>query len=80
MNEKTNDVVNHPNHYTNGDIECIDAMESMMDGVEIPAHDALLWGNVFKYIWRWPIKAGVQDLEKARWYLDRLIENRGVEE
>jgi hypothetical protein len=74
------DVVNHPSHYADGSIECIDAMESMMAGSDLPDHDAYLWGNVFKYIWRWHKKAGVQDLKKARWYLDRLIENREVEE
>jgi hypothetical protein len=69
-----NDKVNHPSHYTAGGIECIDAMQSMMHNVPIKPLAAYAWGNCFKYIWRWPWKNGVEDLRKARWYLDKLIQ------
>lgn len=66
-----NDNVYHPPHYTHGEIECIDAIESMLgDGFK-----AYLRGNVMKYLWRYDMKGKpIEDLQKARWYLDRLIE------
>lgn len=66
------DVVNHPSHYTNGKIECIDAIEAAVEGLE--GMDAVCTGHIIRYIWRWKFKNGVEDLKKARWYLDRLIE------
>ena len=69
----TNDAVNHPQHYTNGGIECIDALASMISGFTDPNDAALSW-QVVKYVWRHPFKGNaLQDLKKARWYLDRLI-------
>ena len=69
----TNDAVNHPQHYTNGRIECIDALTSMISGFTDPNDAALSW-QVVKYVWRHPFKGNaLQDLKKARWYLDRLI-------
>ena len=68
-----NDPVNHPNHYTQGGIECIDALTAMITGYEDPNDAALTW-QVGKYIWRHPFKAKpIEDLKKARFYLERLI-------
>ena len=68
------DVVNHPAHYTNGDIECIDAIKASM-GVD--KFCGYLKGNILKYLWRYELKENpVQDLEKALWYLKRLIEEK----
>jgi hypothetical protein len=64
------DSVNHPSHYTNGAIECIDAIESQLTPEEYRGY---LKGNIAKYIWRERQKGGTESLEKARWYLDRLI-------
>lgn len=64
------DVVNRPQHYRRGDIECVDAIEASMSPEE---YQGYLKGNIEKYVWRYRYKNGVQDLEKARWYLDRLI-------
>ena len=63
-----NDPVNNPAHYTIGGIEPIDYIESWeMDFRE---------GGVIKYVTRAPYKGNqVQDLEKARWFLNRLIED-----
>lgn len=73
MTRSSPDMVNSPSHY-NSTIECIDAMRAMTEGSEIGAHQAYCWQSVFKYIWRWPYKAKpLEDLKKARWYLDRLI-------
>ena len=65
------DPVNHPGHYTAGKVECIDAIEAATTGLE--GMEAVLTGQVLKYMWRWKKKNGLQDLEKARWYLQRLI-------
>jgi len=66
-----NDPVNHPDHYTQGGIECIDAIEAATTGLQ--GAEAYNTGQVIKYMWRWKWKNGIEDLEKARWYLDRLI-------
>lgn len=65
------DQVNHPKHYTQGGIECIDALEaatSKLSGIE-----AVCTANAIKYLWRWKEKNGVQDLEKSIWYTNKLI-------
>jgi hypothetical protein len=49
-------------------------MRAMSLGSYVEPHDAYCWQNAFKYLWRWPYKNGVEDLKKARWYIDRLIE------
>ena len=64
------DSVNHPSHYTQGTVECIDAIESSMTPEEFRGY---LKGCLMKYIWRYQHKGGMEDLKKARWYLDRLI-------
>ena len=65
------DNVNHPDHYTQGGIECADAMEAMVTGWE--PRPAVMAGHVLKYLWRHPFKGKpVEDLEKARWWLNRL--------
>lgn len=66
------DTVNHPSHYTSGNIEVIDAIEDW----KLPYH----LGNVVKYVARAGKKdpdKTVEDLKKARWYLDRYITNLG---
>ena len=66
------DAVNHPAHYTNGDIECIDAIRASMGQDKFCGY---LKGNILKYLWRYELKEKpVQDLEKAQWYLNRLIQ------
>ena len=69
-----NDPVNHPAHYTQGDVECIDALESMAMGYTDPVAAGLAW-QVVKYVWRCPLKGKpVEDSEKAHFYLHRLID------
>ncbi len=62
------DPVNFPKHYRNhpSGIECI----------QITEHMSFTLGNAMKYIWRADLKNGVEDLEKAKWYLEREIEKR----
>ena len=66
-----NDNVNHPNHYCKGGIECIEAIKAAVVG--LVAMEAVCTANVIKYLWRWKFKNGLEDLKKAKWYLDRLI-------
>ena len=65
------DLVNHPPHYAQGDIECIDAIEAALTPEEFRGYCK---GNVYKYLWRERHKGGDQDIDKARWYIERLIE------
>ena len=57
-----NDNVNHPSHYETGSFECIDVM------LETQGKDA------FKYIYRHNNKNGLEDIQKAKWYIDKYIE------
>lgn len=76
MTESNNDIVNKPEHYTYGKYECIDVLEDILEGIS--GREAFCIGNVIKYIWRYKHKNGVQDLEKAMWYLKTAIEiNKG---
>lgn len=61
--------VDHPEHYTSGEIECIDAIKSAL-GPELFL--GYLWGNAIKYLWRWPRKGLNEDIEKCMWYLNRV--------
>jgi len=65
------DVVNHPSHYTDGGIECIEAIEAQQTLEEFRGY---LKGNIAKYLWREKHKGGTESLKKAQWYLDRLIQ------
>lgn len=67
------DAVNSPDHYNAGSIECIDAIEAAtanLSGIE-----AFCTGNAIKYLWRWKQKGGIEDLHKARWYINRITED-----
>ena len=69
------DAVNHPAHYTQGSIECIDAIESAL------SHDqfvGFLRGQILKYTWRLGLKGdSAEDAKKVQWYNDRLIKTLG---
>ena len=71
MHGKGVDVVNSPEHYRQGGIEAIDAIQASMTREEFKGH---LKANCMKYLWRYRHKGKpVEDLRKARWYLDRLL-------
>jgi hypothetical protein len=66
-------MINHPDHYTAGGIECIDALRSALVGYS--GFAGFCAGNAIKHIWRAPHKGTLStDLEKAVWYLNRLID------
>ena len=67
-----NDKVNHPTHYTYGDIEVIDFIEQVTKDYKPELAFAI--GNAIKYISRANRKNGKEDLDKARWYLNRAFE------
>jgi len=68
------DKVNSPRHYVSNGIEAIEAIEAAVEG--LTGFEGVCTGNVFKYMWRWKQKNGVEDLRKARWYLERLISSQ----
>jgi len=65
------DVVNNPQHYNTGNIECIEAIRESMSP---EAFKGYLKGNTMKYLWRYDYKGKAsEDLQKAGWYLNKLI-------
>lgn len=68
--KKVEDAVNHPAHYTQGGIECIEALKAATVGLE--GIEAVCTANAIKYLWRWKCKNGVEDINKAIWYLKWL--------
>lgn len=71
LNEEVADAVNSPAHYNSGGIEAIEAIEAALSD---EGFRGALKANVLKYLWRYEKKAKpIEDLKKARWYLDRLI-------
>ena len=75
--EEPTDVVNHPPHYESGQFECIDVMVETQ-GVEAVQDFCIC--NAFKYLYRHKMKNGVQDVEKAMWYLKKYLELEEGEE
>ena len=72
--EKAEDMVNHPSHYTSGGVECIDAITSALSSYE-DSVDSWLVGQVIKYLWRAPLKGKYEeDIKKAQFYLNRLVD------
>lgn len=67
------DNVNHPSHYTQGGVECIDALAAATNGLN--GIEAVCTANAIKYLWRWKRKNGVTDLRKCLWYVNHLIEH-----
>ena len=69
--EEMKDLINNPPHYNKGGIECIDAIEAMLTQEEFVGY---LRGNSLKYRWRFRYKDFIQDLKKAEWYENKLME------
>jgi len=64
------DMVNHPKHYNKHGVECIDAIRAALTDDEFRGYCK---GNVLKYTWRERYKNGLEDLRKAQWYLERVV-------
>ena len=71
MDENVPDMVNHPQHYTQGGIECIDALKAATVGK--CGIEAVCVANVIKYLWRYEKKNGIEDIRKAKFYIERLL-------
>lgn len=67
-----NDNVNNPAHYTQGEIECIDCIKAAT--VNKTGIEAFCVGNAIKYLFRYENKNGLEDVKKAQWYINRLIQ------
>ena len=72
------DPVSHPGDYSQGGIECIDAMRAATVGKK--GIEAVCVANAIKYLWRYEEKNGIEDVKKARWYIDRLIQELELNE
>jgi hypothetical protein len=71
MGNNTKDNVDSPSHYNQAGIECIDAIKaSLGDG-----YQDYCKGNVMKYLWRYKYKNGIEDLKKAQWYLNSMVDS-----
>jgi Protein of unknwon function (DUF3310) len=66
------DMVNHPPHYKQGKVECIDAIEAAV--MHLKGFEAHCTGTAIKYLWRWKNKGGNEDLKKAIWYINKILE------
>lgn len=74
MYESQDKMVSHPPHYqSETGLEVIDVIEAFT--FDLKGIEATDTGNILKYICRWNNKNGLQDLEKARWYLQHLIDH-----
>lgn len=70
MSDKPVEKVNHPSHYNSVKKETIKILEDYLTDEE---YDGFLKGNVIKYMHRYKFKNGIEDLQKAKWYLEELI-------
>lgn len=66
------DMVNSPSHYKAGGIETIEYMQAKMTPEQFKGY---LTGNILKYISRYQYKNGIEDVKKAQWYLNKLVEH-----
>ena len=73
MQEQKPDMVNHPPHYTQGEIECIEAIKYINNKLHVEGYEGYCLGNFIKYIWRCNYKNGWEDIDKAIFYLNELL-------
>lgn len=72
MKLSMNDPVNHPNHYiSKNGLESIEVIKSFTE--DLQGFEAVATANALKYLMRWKNKNGIQDLEKAKWYITELL-------
>ena len=72
--EAKRDDVNHPEHYQSGGLETIDVISAFTQ--DCTPIEAFCIGNALKYLCRWKKKNGIEDLKKAQWYINYLIEHK----
>lgn len=64
------DVVNNPSHYKRGEIECYEALKASMTKEQFLGH---LKATAIAYLWRYDLKNGLEDVKKAKWYVDKMV-------
>ena len=67
------DVINHPKHYTQGEIECIEVIKYINNKLHMEGYEGYCLGNFIKYIWRCNFKNGWEDIDKSIFYLNELL-------
>ena len=73
IEEQKKDMINHPPHYTQGEIECIEVIKYINDKLHTEGYEGYCLGNFIKYIWRCNFKNGWEDIDKAIFYLNELL-------
>lgn len=73
---KEKEKVNHPEHYNKSSLEAIDVIEAFTE--DLYGIEAFCIGNAIKYLCRWSYKNGVEDLKKAVWYINKVIEEKRI--
>lgn len=73
------DQVNHPTHYNSLPAVCKKCQEPI-ECIDVVRHMSFNIGNIIKYLWRHDFKNGIEDLKKARWYLDDEIKSKSPEQ
>ena len=76
IENKSKDNVNHPTHYNQGSVECIEAMISAFGELAVAEFCRC---NAFKYLWRGEYKNGIEDYDKAIYYLNKLKELKAID-
>ena len=74
------DMINHPPHYTQGEIECIEVIKYINNKLNMQGYEGYCLGNFIKYIWRCNYKNGWEDIAKATFYLDELLTEQGKDD
>ena len=69
----TNDNINHPKHYTCSAAKC-STCNAIIECIDVTRHHEFNIGNSIKYLWRYKYKNGIEDLQKAIWYINDEIE------
>lgn len=77
--KENDDPVNHPKHYTNSEASCSKCGQGI-ECIDVTRHMGFNIGNAVKYLWRFQDKGGLEDLKKARWYLEDEIKQREAKE
>ena len=71
----TSDNVNHPPHYTSSEAHC-SGCDKTIECIDITRHLSFNIGNAVKYLWRYKMKNGTEDLQKAIWYINDEVNNK----
>ena len=73
IEEPKEDMINHPSHYTQGEIECIEVIKYINSKLHMEGYEGYCLGNFIKYIRRCNYKNGWEDIDKAIFYLNELL-------